>query len=389
MKTRLITILLSILILSFSNLYSQNKTLSIFVYNPAKIEREKETITLKWDILKRHAPWIDSASIGVKDMNTKIELITQKVEDELIFQTNFIAKENKLITIFSKASEDDSATSFVDAKFVLPRQDITWENDRIAYRIYGSKLAGDVLSGIDVWVKRVRYKIIDKWYAGNALEGKSKISYHIDHGEGADFFTVGKSLGAGGCALWKDEQIHQSSLFTRYQIIATGPIRTKFVVFYEQDSLMGNPIVEQRIVTLDAGQNLNRIDVAYNGIVDEKKVKITVGLAKRKDSEISVDKKFNIMSLWGPTNEDSNNGYTGTAVIIPFSPIRSISEDNDNHLLITDYKNRKYLTYYAGACWTKSTDFESWEDWNSYLKNYSLRLKYPLKIKFVKTKKEN
>src|SRR6185369_855024 len=92
--------------------------------------------------------------------------------------------------------------SIAAAKYILPRKDVTWENDRTAHRIYGGPIAGDVRDGIDVWVKRVRYPIMDNWYNGDSLKGKKRISYHVDHGEGADYFDVKKSLGAGGSGLW-------------------------------------------------------------------------------------------------------------------------------------------------------------------------------------------
>src|SRR5438046_7481420 len=56
--------------------------------------------------------------------------------------------------------------------------DIAWENDRTAFRIYGPELetaAPPLTAGIDAWGKRVRYPIINRWYGG-------KESYHIDRG---------------------------------------------------------------------------------------------------------------------------------------------------------------------------------------------------------------
>ncbi len=66
------------------------------------------------------------------------------------------------------------------ARYVPERlDDFAWENDRIAHRIYGPALetaaAGGfqmIASGIDVWSKRVRYPIVDRWYL------KSHDNYH-------------------------------------------------------------------------------------------------------------------------------------------------------------------------------------------------------------------
>jgi hypothetical protein len=52
-------------------------------------------------------------------------------------------------------------------------------------------------SGIDVWGKKVRYPIINKWYA--------RKHYHEDTGEGADLYSVGTTLGCGGLGYWVDD----------------------------------------------------------------------------------------------------------------------------------------------------------------------------------------
>jgi hypothetical protein len=61
-------------------------------------------------------------------------------------------------------------------RFVPEREDdFAWENDKVAFRIYGPSSGGKgPVSGVDPWFKKVDYSIIDKWYAG-FLEG---ISYH-------------------------------------------------------------------------------------------------------------------------------------------------------------------------------------------------------------------
>ena len=46
--------------------------------------------------------------------------------------------------------------------------------------------------------------IVEKWYE------KGHDSYHRDTGEGADFFDVGQTLGAGGTAIWRDDTIYRA-----------------------------------------------------------------------------------------------------------------------------------------------------------------------------------
>src|SRR3546814_12517342 len=69
--------------------------------------------------------------------------------------------------------------------------DFAWENDKIAFRMYGKALegtAGDA-HGIDVWVKRTSELVINKWYNSG--------DYHTDHGDGMDYYSEGMNLGPG------------------------------------------------------------------------------------------------------------------------------------------------------------------------------------------------
>jgi pectinesterase len=384
-KTKLILVFIILTILFSINGLGQDSPLYIKAKNPSNFNRNSETIVLNWDLLKKNAPWLDSSKIVVIDSKDN-KLITQSIGNEFLFQSDFNPKETKTFIIYNDSSANRTHESLTDVKFILPRQDVTWENDRIAHRIYGSPLAGDVLSGVDVWVKRVRYLIMDKWYAGNALEGKEKVSYHVDHGEGADFFTVGRSLGAGGCAIWKDSLFHQTGLFKSHEIIASGPIRAKFTVWYDGDSINGKPFKEKKTYTLDAGQNMTKINVSYYDLQEKGKILIAAGLVKRKNTTRYSDSKQGWLSLWGDVNDDSANGLLGIGVIIPNKSFKSFGEDSSHYLIIGKTDTNKQLTYYTGAGWTRSEDFNGIDDWNNYLKSFALRLQSPLKISISRKK---
>jgi len=65
----------------------------------------------------------------------------------------------------------DSIVTKVSGRQVPERyDDFAWENDRIAFHMYGKALEkeGDVSSGIDVWSKRTGQLVIDQWYKINA-----------------------------------------------------------------------------------------------------------------------------------------------------------------------------------------------------------------------------
>ncbi len=136
--------------------------------------------------------------------------------------------------------------------------DHAWENDRIAFRVYGPMLMekpprgeGLVSSGIDVWVKRTRNPVIDNWYQSRA--------YHKDRGEGLDYFHVGTSRGCGGIGVLAGGVLHYSRNWATQKTLANGPVRAITEITYEPWSCgKGLSVAETRRIILDAGSDLNR-----------------------------------------------------------------------------------------------------------------------------------
>ena len=96
--------------------------------------------------------------------------------------------------------------------------DIAWENDRIAFRIYGPALQHNPKehsgSGIDVWVKSVRKLVVNDWYHSK--------DYHHDHGTGLDMYEVGLSRGAGGLGVWDAGKLWNSKDWVTYKMLDKG-----------------------------------------------------------------------------------------------------------------------------------------------------------------------
>src|SRR3569832_1171571 len=101
--------------------------------------------------------------------------------------------------------------------------DILWENDRTAHRIYGRALEAaepPSSSGIDAWGKNVRWPYMDRQlHSGDQ---------HRFHGEGLDFYDVGTTRGAGGLGVWYDNKLWVSRNFARYRILKDGPDVAEF-----------------------------------------------------------------------------------------------------------------------------------------------------------------
>ncbi len=247
--------------------------------------------------------------------------------------------------------------------------DFAWENDLIAFRAYGPPLRkGKESSGIDCWLKRVNYPIIDKWYK-EATEGKT---YHKDHGEGYDPYHVGSSAGCGGTSLWIDGQREPLETYTQYKVIECTPERSVFKLTYECE-IDGTVYGEVKTITIEVGKRLFSVDSVFT-----KDGKIAAGLPvcigiTTHDGKA---KAFhNQEKGWIACWEAIDGSDLGTAARMDPSRIDTIKEvkskkSDESHIFIlteTDAQGR--LRYQAGYGWEKAGAIKSQSQWKKYLNN--------------------
>jgi pectinesterase len=359
-----------------------NAAIKVTVRNTLNIERRSETVELNWKQVSTLDPAITPANVAV--LKGKSVLPSQCIDEDgdgvpelLLFQLDLAPRALQTVTVQTAAKQQVFA-SCADARFEVPREDVAWESDRIAYRIYGPALAAEVDNGVDVWVKRVRSLVVDKWYSASAAAKKD--TYHEDHGEGADFFSVGRSLGAGGCAIMSGDSLMQPGVFTTHKIQATGPIRAMFTVTYEKGKINGVPFKEVKRYSIDAGHNLNRIVVTCTGIGNGNALRLAAGLVKRKGVTCQSDTAAGWMALWGPVNDDPVNEALGIGCVLPRGSVVGTKELKDQFVLTTRVKDGIPVTYYAGAGWTRSGDFATQADWSKLLDQWSLRVANPVVV---------
>ena len=387
MKSHNIYISLFILMLLLSCGEDNKGGKMIVVNNSMDIERSFETVSV--DIASLELGNINGNIILI-DAITQKEVVTQQTDsdgdgqlDAILFQPEVPANGQKTfeVTISEAPNKSDSIPACY-SRFVPERtDDYAWENNRVAFRTYGPTAqkmkeervkGGTLSSGMDAWLKRVDYPIINKWYK---KELETDGSYHKDDGEGLDNFHVGISRGVGGIAKKIDTIYHISKNFTSWKTLSTGPIRTSFVLTYADWNAAGNKISEEKKITLDNGSNLSKFEITLKGTDT-----ISAGLTlHEKDGEIGVDQNNNWISYWEP-HEDSELG-TGIVVaengMIGHEHFVTERKDESNLFAHIKTKNNKAV-YYAGFGWKKSGQFTNKAEWDSYLNDFSERLKNPL-----------
>jgi rhamnogalacturonyl hydrolase YesR len=266
--------------------------------------------------------------------------------------------------MYRMALADQTAAAY--AAFMPQRKDdFAWENDRIGFRVYGPALeaTGEITSGLDVWVKRTRKPIIEKWFY--------LADYHKDHGEGLDMYKVGPSRGCGGTGIWRDGKPYVANNFITWRMLENGPSRVTFELTYAPYDAAGIKIYETKLISLETGTNLNRIENRFDWEGGPGELQAIVGIVKRPGGgppDFARDGSW--MAYWEP--EQKGNGTIGCGVVMT-SGAQSV-DTPEQAFLQTTVKRGQPLIYYAGAGWTKSGDFPSKESWVQYLSESSGKL---------------
>ena len=362
------------------------RTLDVRAENTLGIARADETVAVSWAAVRQALSTATPATVRVREMASRGEVASQVVDndgdgqlDELIFQASFFPGESKAFVV-EGAAPTTAAKSRVFAMHDEPRDDIAWESDRIAFRMYGEGLkktsSAMSSSGVDVWVKSVHALIVDKWYK------KGHDAYHVDTGEGADFFDVGETLGAGGTAVWRDGKMYRPDNFISYRIIANGPVRTVFELQYPPLDAGGLQVTETKRISIDGGQYFNRA-VSIFRVAGNTEVPYAIGLVKRKGM-VGTESKANQwawLTGWGPvTPKNGGHGEMGTAVLLPRDRVIDWKENDNHYFAVASARSGEAVVHYIGAGWTSSGDFRDVSAWWQTLDATAQRIATPLKV---------
>ncbi|WP_462317181.1 DUF4861 family protein [Marinilabilia sp.] len=261
-------------------------------------------------------------------------------------------------------------------RFVPERyDDFAFENNYIAMRVYGPALIKReaVGSGVDCWMKRVEYPIINKWYKLSL----AKHSHHIDRGEGWDGYKVGESAGAGGSALWIDGKRVELSVFKKWKILENTPEHCAFLLTYEKE-INGSVYREEKKISLGMNTRLYKAESTFfkDGELATG-LPVCVGLTNHGGAGIvSANIQLGWISCW----EVMADGYgLGTAATMPPQQIKTVAIEKGNPasksitghiLLIAETDKEGKISFSAGYGWERAGTILSQNDWSAYLTEY-------------------
>ena len=358
--------------------------MSIEVSNPSDIAHEKTTVEITWADILAGLPAADPLKIVVINAATGSELEHQviyhgeKTPQMLIFQVTLAPKESVNLYI-SEGVPKQQPVYKTFGRFVPERKDdFAWENDRIAFRMYGPALANENPSdGVDIWLKKTEKLIVDQFYNDDL---NNKKSYHIDHGEGLDCYAVRHTLGAGGIAPFINDTLWVGNHYITQKVLDNGPLRTTFTLTYN-NLPVGKKIFSKEItISLDAGSQLNKAVVSFDG--DFTDIQVAAGIFLHQDpGNIKTNTAAGYSAFAETATSDAGvpAGRNYIATIIPDGKMTG-SLNQQNHLLaLAPYKKGEKFTYYFGGGWNQ-WGFATDEAWFDYVAAFSARLKNPLKI---------
>lgn len=245
------------------------------------------------------------------------------------------------------------------------RDDFAWENDKVAFRVYGpaAPLKGHS-SGVDAWFKRVDYSIIDKWYA-NHVNG---ISYHVDHGEGYDPYHTGISRGVGASAVWVEGKPYTAHSYKSYTINKSGGSEVSFTLEYEWYTPLGI-VKEMKTISLPLGKQLFSVDSVFTLDGKPAVLPIAIGVATHDEkATVAFDQAQGRISAWEVI--DSYGVGTGAimdpALVNKIEHIPSSVKDESHIWMFTQTNEQGQLSYKAGFAWEKAGDIQTNAQWQAH-----------------------
>ncbi len=369
-----------------------NAQKTIRVDNPLNFSR-KEVVSIPVSQLTSFLNKNKEADLRIEDANGN-PLVIQWLDnngdgqnDELLFQATVEAGKKAVYHIVADAKAPIPNPEVSAYSRLVPERvdDYAWENDRVAFRVYGPKGQQEALqgiksstlsSGVDIWLKRTELPVINKWYKGYLTD---PMYYHKDsRGEGYDPYHVGNSRGTGGIGIWLNNKLQVSQNFVSSRTIAEGPLRTVFELTYQPWSDFG--VKETKKISLDIGSDFSRFESDFES---EKPVpNYAAGITLHKnEGEAQRNDKEGYYLHW----QKIDDAYVGEGLVMDPRIVeksivfRSDIPDESNLLVIT--KPHKKIVYYAGFAWQKSGRVRTKQDWENILKKQAEIIRYPLIVK--------
>ena len=382
------------------------KTVTITVTNDEN-EQRQELVEIDLKTI------VDKLALGEDDAFVVRNAFGQQVDYQVTYDGKLLIDVSvrpcgKAQFTVSKGVPEPMKTWVKGKMYPTRKDDIAWENDRGAYRVYGPALqrTGEKSFGTDVWTKNTPEIVVEDRYTadydGNILKNiyhKKRqgdkwrdedlhTSFHLDHGNGLDCYSVGSTLGCGTPALMDGNTLIYPYCYKEYEILDNGPLRFTVALTYHPAKVKKDEnVVEHRIMSLDKGSNFNKITVWYEGLT--KPCDFASGVVIHSEDKESVVLGSNYVHYADPTdNPAKHNFQVYVAALFPYGDVKTkmLKYDTPNkgiegHALgiLKKLENNQKYTYYAGSAWSKA-DVRTQREWQVRIDSFLNAIAMPLEV---------
>ena len=280
-------------------------------------------------------------------------------------------------------------------KIIAQGESVSWENDKIAFRVYF-----DCRNVKDLFGKLKPGMIIDKIHTPEIKD------YHSLNDWGMDVLHCGSSLGSGGIALLKNDSLYRlgSTDVYEYQKVSEGPVRSVFDLIYKGWHVDGDNLEATERISIYPGKYWFQSDVTVKGLPEGAQIVtgIVTSMLKREPFAFEAD---DFECIGTHDVQSLNNDELGMAVLVPKAEDGKIGRTTDINFFKLGYQtvvekgfsNIISETYYIGqkaeankparhyfsAVWGLEKDQWKTEDgFKSYLKEESKVLSSPIEVRF-------
>ena len=382
------------------------KTVTITVTNDEN-EQRQELVEIDLKTI------VDKLALGEDDAFVVRNAFGQQVDYQVTYDGKLLIDVSvrpcgKAQFTVSKGVPEPMKTWVKGKMYPTRKDDIAWENDRGAYRVYGPALqrTGEKSFGTDVWTKNTPEIVVEDRYTadydGNILKNIYRkkgqgdkwrdedlhTSFHLDHGNGLDCYSVGSTLGCGTPALMDGNTLIYPYCYKDYEILDNGPLRFTVALTYHPAKVKKDEnVVEHRIMSLDKGSNFNKITVWYEGLT--KPCDFASGVVIHSEDKESVVLGSNYVHYADPTdNPAKHNFQVYVAALFPYGNVKTkmLKYDTPNksiegHALgiLKKLENNQKYTYYAGSAWSKA-DVRTQREWQVRIDSFLNAIAMPLEV---------
>lgn len=353
-------------------LAEQKFPVTVDLYNPAGAvaplsELDYAAVAAKWKPLRKGPFKIINAVSGKE---VPYQLITEGGQQPVkILVDAPLAPGGRAVLTFAEGTPAPVETKTYGRYIAERLDDFAWENDRVAFRMYGRALESvpkQNAYGVDFWTKRTEKMIVNSWY--------KRTNYHKDEGEGLDQYSVGFTLGAGGIAPYTKDSIWHSRNYTTHRMLDSGALRTTFELGYEPWNVDGKEVSVTKRVSIDAHSQLSRMEVTYSAPLTA-----AVGIVKRKaPGTAHFSEQNGVMGYWEPAS--AKDGTTGIGVVMA-TPATEMAMEKGHLLSIVPTAAANKVVYYTGGAWNKAGLITNAGEWFRYLEQEAQKLRKPVQVR--------